>query len=71
MKLNKEQIYDKEIFSLMEKILEVCKEHKIAMLADFQLDSNEPSLHATSGLLLDEYKPSQRMLKAWNYIKPQ
>lgn len=33
---NKEKIYDKEIFPLMEKIIDICKEHKMPFFTSFQ-----------------------------------
>lgn len=35
--MTKEQVYDSEISPLMEKIIAICKKHKIAMLCDFGL----------------------------------
>ena len=64
----KEQIYDDEINPLMAQILALCKEHHIAMLADFALDGD---LHCTSAVLPPEYRPSQSQLKALELLKPQ
>lgn len=33
---DKEKIYDEEIFPLMEKIIGICKKHKIPFFASFQ-----------------------------------
>lgn len=39
--VNKEQIYDAQIFPLMAQILDICKEHKIAMVAAFHTPNDE------------------------------
>lgn len=52
--LNKEQIYDQQIAPLVEQIINICKEHGIAMLADFVLPTpDEPDLRCTT-MLEDE-----------------
>ena len=33
--MNKEEIYDEQISPLMQKIISVCREHGIAMIASF------------------------------------
>lgn len=66
--MTKEEIYDNQINPLMAQIIEICKEHKIAMLADFTLDED---LRCTSCLLADEYGPSEGQLRAHAILKPQ
>ncbi len=39
--MNKEQIYDRDIFPLMGKVLEICQANKIAMLATFSIPTPE------------------------------
>ncbi len=46
----KEEIYDEEIFPLMGKILEICKENKISMVSSYQLDETDDPLFCTSFL---------------------
>jgi len=38
---NKEDVYDNEISPLMTKIIDICKEHKIPMLASFTYENCE------------------------------
>lgn len=64
----KEQIYDEEIYPLMAKILDICKEHRIAMLADFHMDNG---LKCTSARLAPEYNPHINQLKAIRLLAPQ
>lgn len=50
--INKEQIYDEEIQPLMEKILKICQNNKISVLASFHTPNLEdPDLMCTSALL--------------------
>lgn len=45
----KEEIYDKEINPLMAKIIEICKEGKIPLIASFYLgDENDPDLYCST-----------------------
>jgi len=54
----KEKMYDERVSPLMAQILEICKEHKIAMVASFSLDTDESGdFNCTSALTTDEYSP--------------
>lgn len=54
--MNKEQIYDERIAPLMAQILDICKAHKIAMVASFAIPIAEYSgLRCTSALLEDDH----------------
>jgi hypothetical protein len=64
----KEQIYDECICELMERVIAICKEHKIALIADFALDED---LHCTTALLDAEYNPSASQLQALRALKPK
>lgn len=57
----KETVYDDQIFPLMERIIDICKAHKIAMLADFCLDDDEDGkpLKCTTALLSQEFSPDE------------
>lgn len=66
--MTKEKIYDEKIEPLMASILEICKKHKIAMIADFALDND--GSHCTSALLTGEFEPSENQLAAWGHLKP-
>ena len=65
--MSKESVYDEQVAPLMTTILAICKEHKIAMIADFGLGDD---LHCTSALLDDEYEPSTSQLSALVNLKP-
>lgn len=68
---NKEQIYDEQISPLMAKIIEICREHKIAHLACFAIPTeDDPSLRCTTGQLGDEFQPPDEFLQAWKFIRP-
>ena len=61
----KENIYDEEIAPLMNQILRICREHKIAMLAHFAVPSeSDKYLVCTSALLKNEFEPTENMLEA-------
>lgn len=68
VEIMKEQIYDEQVAPLMERIIAICKEHKIAMIADFSLDDD---LSCTSALLADEYSPKEKQLKALDLLRPK
>ena len=63
----KEKVYDERIAPLMAQILEICREAKIAMLADFMLDGE---LRCTSALLRSDFDPSVNQLRAFQLLKP-
>ncbi|MBR7929433.1 hypothetical protein [Burkholderia ambifaria] len=68
---NKEQIYDELISPLMAKIIEVCREHKIAHIACFAIPTeDDPSLRCTTGQLGAEFEPPEEFLLAWKFIRP-
>ena len=39
--MNKEQVYDDKISPLMAQIIEICQEHNIGMIADFEIPNDE------------------------------
>ena len=54
--MNKEQIYDEQISPLMAQVIEICKAHKIGVLASFAIPIPEDfGLRCTTALLEDEY----------------
>lgn len=63
----KEKIYDEQINPLIAQIITICKEHKIAMLADFALDGD---LKCTTALLDDSYAPTKNQLRAHELLRP-
>ena len=47
--MNKEQIYDEQIFPLMGQIIRICQEHKIAVVASFHTPNDEdPDLYCAT-----------------------
>lgn len=73
----KEVIYDEQIHPLMMKIIDICKQHKINMLADFSLgidpESNENKFCTTSlpSLDPDDDVGVQRMMRGYQVLRPQ
>lgn len=69
----KETTYDSEISPLMSQIIEICKRHKIAMLADFCLDDNEDgeALKCTTALLDESHDPEPEQLEAIRVLYKQ
>ena len=66
--MSKESVYDEQINPLMAKIIEICREHKIAMLCDFALGKD---LRCTSAQLQDEFEPLHDQLKAYQLLRPK
>jgi hypothetical protein len=64
----KEQIYDAQVAPMMAQIIAICKENKIAMLADFALDDD---LKCMTALLSEEFAPSENQLKALQLLSPR
>ncbi len=66
----KEQVYDEQINPLMAQIIEICKQHKIALLANFNFCQAGCACHdgegcaCTTRLLADEFDPSPGQLRA-------
>jgi hypothetical protein len=74
MAQGKEKIYDEYIAPLMAEIIEICRRHKIAMIADFGLEGQtdeDSDLHCVTALLSDDFGPSDSQLEAWATLKPK
>ena len=72
-KKTKEQVYQKKIAPLVDEIIKVCNESKIAFITDFCLGpSNEEGewLAITSYNLEDETEPSRRQRLAAMILEP-
>ena len=52
--MTKEDIYDNEISPLMEKVIEICKAHGIAMIANFACPNDEDDGLQALSLVPDE-----------------
>jgi len=69
--VTKEKVYDTKIEPLMEGILEVCKTHKISMLASFHIpEHDEDTLFCTSALMSGEFRPPDCFVEALRRIAP-
>ncbi len=67
--MNKEQIYDEKIHPLMGKIIEICKEHKIAMISSFSIPNDEdPNLLCTSALCNKDFDPPKEFIQMYKII---
>jgi hypothetical protein len=57
--MNKEQIYDEQISPLMQQIIEISKEHGIAMMASFAIghDGEGPNGEDCTGLVCNTLLP--------------
>lgn len=65
----KEQVYDDKIYPLMDEIISICKEHKIAMLCSFAIPTEDnPGLACTTALLGSDFDPPKELLKALGNI---
>lgn len=64
----REEVYDAEIFPLMGKVLELCQEHKIPMIASFVLEPGRPGLACTSVLTDDSWIETPQLKRAANEI---
>jgi hypothetical protein len=67
---SEEEVYDREISPLMKRILDICKQHKIPMVASFQYtdgDERGPG-SCTSKLVFPErppWMPFLRFVHSW------
>jgi len=65
--MNKEQVYDREIAPLLDRIFGICKQHDIPMLVVFGLPTEEePDLHCASVANVDEM--SDDLKEVWELI---
>ena len=71
----KEEVYDRDIFPLMAKIIEICKKHRIPFLFDvalgFEDEDDDNQLKCTSCLLEDDCEPSPEMLQVIDLLSPR
>ena len=68
--MNKEEVYDTLISPHMEEIIKTCKEHKIAMVAQFAIpNESDPDLCCTSALTTKEYHAPPHMTEACSLLK--
>lgn len=63
--MNKEEVYDKEIYPLMNQILEICEQNSIVMVASFAIPTeSKPDLVCNSAYHDKNGKMSPRMALA-------
>lgn len=65
----KEEIYDQQIHPLMDQIIGICKEHKIANLCSFSLSTDGDGLSCTTAMLADEFDPPANLLASLDMIR--
>lgn len=68
--MTKEQIYDEQISPLMQQIIAICNEHKIANVCTFSLDI-ESGLLATTCNTSDEVEPPDEFRECVKLLFPQ
>lgn len=70
--MNKEQIYDAQIFPLMAQICAIVQEHKIAMVASFAIPNDEdPDLLCTSCTTKKEFDPPESFKECVKILRPE
>lgn len=75
--MTKEEIYDEQINPLMAKIIDICKDHKIALVASFDIGGNQyeeetgERLLCSTVLTTDEYEPANALRDAVKCIYHQ
>ncbi|MBR8135115.1 hypothetical protein [Burkholderia cenocepacia] len=68
----KEQIYDRQISPLMTRIIAICKEHKIPIVASFFTPGDDdPELAVTTALLGDGFEAPQNFSNALRELRPE
>lgn len=67
-----EAVYDAEIAPLMDRIIAICKQHKLPMLADFYYKQSpeEGDSHCTTLLHFDERPMPAKMAHASDLLEP-
>ena len=60
----KEEVYDAEVYPLMDKIIKICKKNKIAMVATFHTpNDDDPDLLCSTALTTKEFDPPEKYCK--------
>jgi hypothetical protein len=67
--MTKEEVYDTKINPLMEQIIQICKEHKIAHICTFSLD-RESELFCTTNNISEEFDPPPVMAEITALLFP-
>jgi len=67
--MNKEEIYDEQIAPLIDKIIAICNQNKIAALISFALPTEDnDSLSCTTAILGGEYEAHDSQIEAYRII---
>lgn len=68
-----EKVYDEQIYPLMDKVIAICKEHKIPFVAAFQYASDGEDDHAfcTSAVLHKERPIAPELEEAYAAVAPR
>ena len=64
--MTKEEVYDEQISEMMTKIIQICHDNKIAMIADFALDED---LKCLTVLLSEATDPPDNMVEAAKILR--
>lgn len=68
--MNKEEIYDSQVFPLMQQIIQICKDSGIAMLADFAIPTEEDEGLRCTSIIPDETGNNEQLqLNAYEHIR--
>lgn len=69
--MTKEQVYDEQIFPLMAKIVDICQENKIALIASFHTPNDEAAdMLCTTALLKDQHDPPDIFNQMYRLLNP-
>jgi len=69
--MSKENVYDEQISPLVHQIIDICKEHNIALLLSAQLeDEDERRLYCTTILPGDDDVSDEKFVQALSIIRP-
>ena len=73
-KPRREAVYDEQVSPLMEKVLAICKEHDVPMVASFQISDPDPKgegdgeIHYCTSALLTAGDAAERLKRALDII---
>jgi len=69
--MSKEDVYDEQINPLMARIIAICQEHHIAMVASFHVPNEEDDdLMCTTALLDDPFPQRGDLIRALRHLGP-
>jgi len=69
--MTKENVYDEQISPLVHQIINICKEHNIALLLSAQLqDEDDETLYCTTILPGNDDVSDEKFVQALNIIRP-